>query len=178
MTVHANGWSGTHEAELEVTIQYPRIRGIITLVEVISIFVVLDFLFGALLLFFFPPRRPTFVPSLFCSVLIVSFTWYLWFTVRNIESVFTTFRISPMQLVVENSRYGVLTLNWAELTGATYTRIGIAGKTITLEAPHLAKPLAIMSQLRTPGSAARFVIAQMLIQSAVGDRWVERWFGP
>ena len=104
MTVHANGWSGTHEAELEVTIQYPRIRGIITLVEVISIFVVLDFLFGALLLFFFPPRRPTFVPSLFCSVLIVSFTWYLWFTVRNIESVFTTFRISPMQLVVENSR--------------------------------------------------------------------------
>jgi len=177
MTAHTTEGLQFNDDELEVTIQYPRIRGIIALVYSISLFVVLDLLSAFLLLLsFLPATPPTIIASLFCSVLVASYTWYLWFTLRTIESVFTTFRVSRVQLIIENSRYGVLTLNWAELTRVTYTRIGIAGKTITLEAPQFVKPLAIMSQLRTPGSNARFVVARMLIQRAVGDRWMERWF--
>ena len=170
MTVHASGWS-----ETEVTIRYPRIRGIITLVEVIPIFLLL-FLFAVFPLLYLPRMWSEMGAYLFCGVLAVGAAWYLWFIVRNIESVFTTFRVSQTQLIIENSRYGVLTLNWGELTRATYTRIGIAGETITLEAPQLAKPVAIMSHLRTAGSTGRFVIAHRLIQRAMGDRWVERWF--
>jgi len=70
MTVHASGWSGTTEAELEVTIQYPRMRGIITLTAEISIFVVL-FLSAAFPMLYLPRTWSAIGAYLFCGVLAV-----------------------------------------------------------------------------------------------------------
>ncbi len=109
-------------------------------------------------------------------VVMVPLSVYVWFIVRNRENVLTTYRVSQTGIVIENSRYGVFTLNWDEVTRATYRRLGVVGETITLDAAQLAKPLVIMIVHRTRGSIAKFVTAQTLIQRAMGHRWVERWF--
>jgi len=79
-------------------------------------------------------------------------------------------RVSPAGVAVENSRYGVLLLNWADVTRATYSRFG---KMITLESPKLSKPLAIMN-LEARGVAPEFSAARSIISAALSDRWSER----
>ena len=186
---NANGQSDVSSSALEVTIRYPRFLGVVGLILTVTIDAFLGLLVAVVLvgvvraIWVAPAQKIVFLLLLLIMpvlllVLLLVLCRHLWFNIRTRESIFTTFRVSQAELVIENSRYGVLTLNWRELTRATYTRMGIAGKTITLEAPQLIKPLAIMGHLRTPGSTTRFVIAQMLIQRAMGDRWVERWFGP
>jgi len=174
------GGASTEPIPNVLTIEYPRILGIIALFSAITICAFLDLLLAGIGVALMPriwaaPGGNTII-LLLVFVLMVVFSWHLWYLVRNRESIFTTFRVSQTELIIENSRHGVLKLNWDEVTSATYSRIGIHGKTITLEAPQLAKPLVIMSRFRTPGSNARFVIAQMVIERAMGDRWVERWF--
>lgn len=105
-------------------------------------------------------------------VLVVLFSWIVWAFVSNRETLFTTFRISRAGLVVENSRYGVLIINWNEITRATYSK---TGKMITLESPKLLRPLAIMSFGRN-GLTPQFMAARTVIQEAIPDRWKERWF--
>jgi len=163
----------------EVTIRYPRLLGIIRLCFEITIGALLEVLLLSVLVILVPPLwsapGETIVVFLLVVVILVVFSWHLWYLVRNRESIFTTFRISPAALTIENQRYGVLTLTWDEISCATYSKIGIDGKRITLEAASLVKPLVIMSTLATAGSRATFVIAQMLMQRALGDRWIERW---
>jgi hypothetical protein len=103
-------------------------------------------------------------------LLIVGFCWAMWSVIRNREALFTTIRVSPAGVVVENSRYGVLLLNWSDVTNATYSRFG---KMITLESPKLSKPLAIMN-FGSGGLAPEFLAARTVIQAAVSNRWSER----
>ena len=187
--VQDNAWgsSGMNTPAPQITIRYPRIAGIIGLVFGLPIYLVLDLLAAALLVMIVPPMWAALgavgtlgaagivTVYLLFATLVVAFSWYIWFIVRNTESLFSTFRVSRTEITIENSRYGVLTLNWEEVARATFRKLGFAGRVITLEAPQLAKPLAIMSRFRTPGSNAKFVIAQMVIQRAMGDRWIERW---
>jgi hypothetical protein len=76
--------------------------------------------------------------------------------IRHREALFTTIQVSPAGVVVENSRYGVLLLNWDDVTHATYSRLG---KMITLESPKLSKPLVIMN-FGNRGLAPEFVAAR------------------
>ena len=103
-------------------------------------------------------------------LLIVGFSWAVWSVIRNREALFTTVRVSPAGVAVENSRYGVLLLNWADVTRATYSRFG---KMITLDSPKLSKPLAIMN-LDARGIAPEFSAARSIISAALSDRWSER----
>jgi hypothetical protein len=103
-------------------------------------------------------------------LLIVGFSWAMWSVIRNREALFTTIRVSPAGVVVENSRYGVLLLNWNDVTHATYSSFG---KTITLESPKLSKPLAIMN-FGGRGLPPEFLAARTLIEAAVSNRWSER----
>jgi hypothetical protein len=103
-------------------------------------------------------------------LLIAGFSWAMWSLIRNREALFTTIRVSPMGVVVENSRYGVLLLNWNDVTHATCSSFG---KMITLESPKLSKPLAIMN-FGGGGLAPEFLAARTAIQAAVNNRWSER----
>jgi hypothetical protein len=103
-------------------------------------------------------------------LLVVGFFWVIWTMIRNREALFTTIQVSPAGVVVENSRYGVLLLNWEDVTHATYSSFG---KMITLESPRLSKPLAIMN-FGSRGLAPQFLAARTAIQTAVSNRWSER----
>ena len=104
------------------------------------------------------------------SLLIAVLFWVVWTMIRNREALFTTIQVSSTGVVVENSKYGVLLLNWDDVTHATYSRFG---KMITLESPRLSKPLAIMN-LGSSGLAPQFLAARTAIQAAVRNRWSER----
>src|SRR5215469_4260289 len=57
-------------------------------------------------------------------LLTVGLLWVIWTMIRNREALFTTLQVSPSGVVVENSRYGVLVLNWDDVTHATYSSFG------------------------------------------------------
>jgi hypothetical protein len=92
--------------------------------------------------------------------------------VRTRESLFTTFQVSSTGITLENSRYGVLSLDWNEVTQATYCRLA---KMIILESPRLWQPLVIMN-FGGNSVAPEFAAARTLIRSAMRDRWIERLF--
>jgi hypothetical protein len=95
---------------------------------------------------------------------------YFWFAIvmaRNIESLFTTFQVSPAGITIENWRYGVLSLDWKDLTSATYNK-----KRIILKSPMLWPPLSILDLGRGRSEGREFVAARNLIRGAIQDRWI------
>jgi hypothetical protein len=105
------------------------------------------------------------------SLSVIVFSLLVSSMVRNRESLFTTFEISPPGITIKNSRYGALLLNWSDLTRATYSR---GDGMITLESPQLLKPIAIMDLGGPRLSTPEFTTAQQIIQGAIHDRWIER----
>jgi hypothetical protein len=103
-------------------------------------------------------------------LLIVGFCWVMWSVIRYREALFTTIRVSTGGVVVEYHRYGVLLLNWGDITHATYSSFG---KMIILESPKLLKPLAIMN-FGSRGLAPEFLAARTLIQGAISNRWSQK----
>jgi hypothetical protein len=103
-------------------------------------------------------------------LLVAGFSWVIWTMIRHREALFSTIQVSPVGIVVENSRYGVRLLNWNDVTHATYSRFG---KMIILESPKLSKPLAVMN-FGGRGLAPEFLAARTVIHAAVSNRWSEQ----
>lgn len=105
-------------------------------------------------------------------VLVVLFSWIVWAILRYREALFTTIRVSDSGIVVQNTRYGMLLLNWNDVH-ATYSRFG---KMVVLESPKLIRPLAIMSFAGGAGGPThQFLAAKAIVQRSVGERWSEQW---
>ncbi len=159
----------------DVTIQCSRFKALIILFAGIPILILL-----VLLLLVIMVTTPLMAKGigfqnlltiyLLFPVLVAGFSWTVWSMVRNRDTLFTSIRVSPAGVTIENSRYGVLLLNWDDVTHATYSKFW---KTITLESPKLLKPLAIMN-FGSRGAAPEFLAARGAIQAAVRARWSER----
>jgi hypothetical protein len=110
------------------------------------------------------------VMYLFLPLLAVGYSWLAINLVRNRESLFTTFHVASTGITIENRRYGALSLDWEDLTRATYTRRGM----ISLESPRLLQSLVIFNFSGGRGLAPEFAAARNLIRGAMRDRWIER----
>jgi len=159
----------------DVTIQCSRFKALIILFVGIPLLTLIVLLFVAIMAT--TPLIAKGVGSqniatiyLLFPLLVVGFSWVIWSVIRNREALFTTIRVSSAGVTVENARYGVLLINWNDVTQASYSRFG---KTITLESPRLFEPLAIMS-FGGRGLAPEFLAARNAIQAAIRDRWSER----
>jgi hypothetical protein len=107
--------------------------------------------------------------------LVALLSWHLWALLRYREALFTTIRVFGSGIMIQNTRYGVLALNWADVR-ATYSRVG---KMVVLESPKLIRPLAIMSFGGLYGQPDPYFLAsKAMVQCLVGERWTERWFLP
>ena len=158
----------------DVTVQCPRGRLVLILLGIpVLIFVILVLIWtisvGPIVLAKKFDLQFFLTAYLLFPVLIVAFSWVVWTIIRYREALFTILTVSDSGVLVQNSRYGALLLNWDEISAVYYS----FGKMVILQSQKLARPLAIMS-FSKGGPAPEFVAAKAIIERHLGARWSDR----
>lgn len=166
------------ETGADITLECPGLIRILVILGIPVLITMVLFFAGVVLWVSLMPAKETqrlglqnlMSAYLLFPVLIALFVWAIWSLVRYREAFFTTFRLSAAGIVVQNSRYGLLVLNWDDVS-ATYSP---PAKMVVLRSPKLAKPLALMS-FGGGSMAPEFLAARTMISTRLGDRWSQCW---